>query len=454
MVMWCLSGVVMMYHSYPVLHESDRVRHLTPIVWNGCCKISDEALTDDDSVKELTLEMLAGRPVLQLQSRQASRSIDLFTGRTIGRVSAAQAAEVARSQAEGSLPGAPGLIGLIDYDQWTVSAGSDATHPLYHFGLDDPLGTQVYVSSASGQAVQVTTKRERFWNWVGSVPHWFYFARLRRNASLWSGVVIATSLAGCFLAGIGIYIGMYQWNRRPVGRWTPYRGFNLWHHIAGLAFGVLALSWIVSGLLSINPWGWLEGAGALQDRTLLRGSSVPSGRQVKAALQSFAAAHPLDIASLTVAPLNGAVYFIATSAADQRRRFGADAAPAPLNETDLAHAAEVLGGSGQVPVPQLMMQEDAYYFSHHHDLARLPIYRLILGNGTRYYLDAVSGTLVAKLDDGAKAYRWWHEGLHRMDFTPAMRVRPRWDALMLVLMSGVTLLCVTGTYLGYRRLMK
>jgi len=35
MVMWCLSGVVMMYHGYPVLREGDRLAHLEPIAWNG-----------------------------------------------------------------------------------------------------------------------------------------------------------------------------------------------------------------------------------------------------------------------------------------------------------------------------------------------------------------------------------------------------------------------------------
>jgi hypothetical protein len=41
-----------------------------------------------------------------------------------------------------------------------------------------------------------------------------------------------------------------------------------------------------------------------------------------------------------------------------------------------------------------------------------------------------------------------------MDFSAALRGRPQWDGLMLLLMSGVTALCVTGTYLGYRRLLR
>ena len=62
--------------------------------------------------------------------------------------------------------------------------------------------------------------------------------------------------------------------------------------------------------------------------------------------------------------------------------------------------------------------------------------------------------IVAKQDSQARAYRWLHQGLHRLDFAPALRSRPRWDALMLFLMAGVTVVCVTGAYLGYRRLIR
>src|ERR1700685_996258 len=94
MVMWCLSGVVMMYHSYPDLDEGRRLHNLVPIIWDGCCKISEEALADDESVEELQLEMVAGTPMLQVRGRHVSRVIDLRTGLAIDRVSAAQATQV------------------------------------------------------------------------------------------------------------------------------------------------------------------------------------------------------------------------------------------------------------------------------------------------------------------------------------------------------------------------
>jgi PepSY-associated TM region len=134
----------------------------------------------------------------------------------------------------------------------------------------------------------------------------------------------------------------------------------------------------------------------------------------------------------------------------------ADAAGAPLNDHDLANIAGTLNGGAAAVVPELMTQEDTYHFSHHSGNVPLPVYRLLPrdGSGTRYYVDPVSGELVTKIDRGAQGYRWWHEGLHRMDFTAGLRGRPQWDALMLLLMSGVTALCVTGAYLGFRRLVR
>src|ERR1700722_8983288 len=95
MTMWCVSGVVMMYASYPQLDENSRLHHLTPIRWDNCCKISDRVLTDDDPVSEFQIEMLAGRPVLHLRSGAGSRLIDLTTGSAINGVSLEQAAAVA-----------------------------------------------------------------------------------------------------------------------------------------------------------------------------------------------------------------------------------------------------------------------------------------------------------------------------------------------------------------------
>jgi uncharacterized iron-regulated membrane protein len=445
MVMWCLSGVVMMYVSYPALSETVRLKHLQPIAWHDCCKIAD-ALRADFGPSRIRIEMLDGRPVLF--SGEEVRPIDLSAGTWVEGISAGQAAQVAKSYAAGDSPPPAHLLGLIDRDQWTVSGDFNAARPLYHFRLADEAGTEVYVSSRSGRAVQMTTARERYWNWLGAVPHWLYFTELRQHPKIWSEVVILTSLLGCFLAGVGIYLGIRQLAAQPAGRWSPYVGFNLWHHIAGLIFGVFALTWVLSGLLSMNPWGWLQGGGAQAESAAIEGA--PRSRDLAAALQNLASAHPAAV-SLQAAPLNGERYFIVSGASGERLRLNERGEQAPLRYAELKFLAHALDGGGP-GVPELVTQEDNYYFSHHRKLAVLPVYRLVQASGTRYYLDSVSGMLMAKLDAESRAYRWLHEGLHRLDFAAGLRARPQWDLIMLLLMSGVTTLCVTGAYLGYRRL--
>lgn len=450
MVMWCLSGVVMMYVSYPALAESLRLKRLAPIAWERCCKVPDALRTDAQPAASAEIEMLAGRPVLFLNA-EGTRPIDLTTGAAIEGITAAQAMQVAKDfigAADSSA--APRLLGLIDHDQWTVAGDFHSSRPLYRFAADDSAGTQLYISSITGRAVQITTARERFWNWLGAVPHWLYFGELRRHAWLWSQLVIYASLLGCFLTAIGIYLGVRQMLVQPPGRWSPYVGFNLWHHIAGLVFGVFTLTWVASGLLSMNPWGWLEGESAQAENARIHGRNA-SVVDLAGALQKIADARP-EAVSLKSAPLNSRLYFIAHRSSGEPRRLDDAGSPAALDGADVAFLSRAAAGSAGSAALELLRQEDNYYFSHHREIAALPVYRLILASGTRYYFDSVSGMLAAKQDSDARAYRWLHAGLHRLDFVAPLRSRPLWDALMLALMTGVTVGCVTGAYLGYRRL--
>jgi hypothetical protein len=457
MVVWCLSGVVMMYVGYPQLEEGIRLEHLPAIDWAECSKVGDDSLGDTESVSDFRIEMLGGHPVLQLRAPGRRRLIDLDTGASITRISPQQAGSVAKAFTDGVNQTAPRLIGTVDYDQWTVSGEYGMDRPLYRFGLDDAAGTEIYISSTTGQAVQRTTRGERFWNWLGAVPHWLYFTKLRRNPSVWADIVIVSSLLGCFLVILGIFIGVLQLIRGPKGQLSPYGGLNLWHHMAGLAFGAVTLTWVSSGWLSMNPWGWLEGEGAQRERAALRGVTEFPGRQLKQSLAALARANSRGLVSVKSAPLHGQLYLIAETADGGRRRLDSGGASAPFSEADRVYIVDTLmGKAGDVGRAELLTQEDSYYFAHHREAAELPVYRIVLSDksATRYYLDAISGELLVKADSSARWYRWLHEGAHRMDFTVWLRTRPAWDLTMLLLLFGVTTVCVSGTYLGLRRLLR
>jgi hypothetical protein len=451
MVGWCLTGIVMMYVRYPEVSQADRLQHLRPVDWRGCCVASPASLSDDASVATFQVESLAGRPELHLQyADRSGQLIDLINGRIMAAVSLRNAANVASGYGAGAGP-PPRLLGLISYDQWTVSGEFNRARPLYLFALDDPPGTRVYVSAKTGQVVQVTTAQQRFWNRIGAVPHWLYFSQLRRNAALWTQVVIWTSLAGCFLAVFGIYIGVRQFLRRPAGRWSAYQGVLYWHHLPGLIFGLFALTWVASGLISMNPWGFLDSAASLPALDDLAGPPL-SGTQVKQVLRFLGAASLPQVVAVESTRLWGQPALIVTRTDGTRSRTNTDGGSVPLSPSDWTRIAQTLGGTGAA-TPQLLTEGDSYYYSRPGVAAQFPVYRIILNDAhaTRLYLDPISGAPVDIIDSDGRWYRWLHRGLHTLDFSAATRARPVWDILMLLLLAGVAVISGTGTWMGWRR---
>ena len=434
MLAWCLSGVVMLFVAYPSLPQEERLARLGPIDWAHCCAFGD-AVAPDAKVDAAAIEQFAGRPILRLKLADGGRkTLDLSAGRPIGPVSRLEALAVAEPWA------LPAAVDVVIRDQWTVSGELNRARPFWRIRLADPKDTDLYVSQVSGQVVQRTTATSRFWNWLGAVPHWLYPTILRQDAKLWSQVVIWTSLAGTFLTVVGLYLGLMSW--RPFGdkRLSPFRGLMTWHHLTGLATGVLTLTWVVSGLVSMNPWGFLESPGdPAADRIA---GPPPAFADVRAALEA-AAAHVPTVAQVKLAPFNGQAFVLAGDT-----RLDAAGRPAPLSPADLAAAGRRLGAvAAQGPITT----EDAYYFSHHEPVT-LPAWRVLLADGRRAYLDPRSGALLAEMDARAKGYRWLHQGLHRFDFVPGWRQGPVWAAGVLILLIPVAFGVGTGVWLAWRRI--
>jgi uncharacterized iron-regulated membrane protein len=455
MAVWCLSGVVMMYVPYPQLTEELRTGGLAPVEWKNCCALDAVDIAPDAAVGRFQLESLGERAVLRVTPDVGPlRLIDLATGARIEAVTAAEAVSVAqRFSYSLGVSARPAPLGEVERDQWTVAAAA-RERPFHLFAVNDERNTRLYVSSVSGRAAQVTDGPQRFWNWLGSVPHWIYPTVLRQNAALWSQVVIWTSLVGTFLAATGIYLGIRQFSKQRNGRWaSPYRGFMYWHHVPGLIFGVFALTWVLSGLLSMNPWGLLETQGISEDVRALRGDS-PRWSEVRSLVESMAENMPPDVVSLSEAPFGGQLFAVAVKRDGTRHRLDAMGNEHPLDESALTDAAHRLGARGDARGWELVTHEDDYNYSVGRSEATLPVLRVRAGaeDSTVYYLDPVSGRLLNKIDAGGRAYRWWHSGLHQLDFTAGMRTSAFRNFLMLPLLLGAALVASTGAWLGIRRL--
>jgi hypothetical protein len=157
--------------------------------------------------------------------------------------------------------------------------------------------------------------------------------------------------------------------------------------------------------------------------------------------------------SLTTAPLAGKLFWLLTSADGAVTRLDASGNVAPLSEQELDEAAERVVGASGISKRGMLNEEDAYYFSHHNEVA-LPVYRIIANDAenTRYYLDATSGALLQRADSTSRWHRWLFAGLHRLDFAAWLRTRPVWDIIVITLMLGGLAGSATGVYLAVRRI--
>ena len=63
--LWCLSGFVMMYVQYPDLNEREYLAGLQTLDTSTCCIADENVLEQLAGINEISVEMLAGLPVLR-----------------------------------------------------------------------------------------------------------------------------------------------------------------------------------------------------------------------------------------------------------------------------------------------------------------------------------------------------------------------------------------------------
>ena len=461
MTLWCLSGFVMMYQGFPATSAEERLAGLAPLAIPAELSLEKLPFADDQPMADFRIERRGDRLLFRggggggpsREGRRGTRgagAIDIVTGKPAAPLTVEEVRAVALRFAAGnglSPTEAARVEQMGRLDQWTIQSFERA-QPVYHVRLGDAAGSELYISGKSGEVIQDTNRQERVLSWLGAIPHWLYPTVLRRNGQLWTQLVIWSAVIGTFLTATGLYIGIGRWQQaRTRGRQSPYRGLWFWHHMAGLFFGVLTLTWVVSGLLTMNPWGLLEGRPPVQREAL---TGEPSWADVKAAITAWQlnGAEQAGAVQLSAAPLGNRPYLISTSASAEAARFGPDGHPASLSEADVRAAAAGL------PVSDIALLQagDAYHYAFK-EKTLAPAWRISLSDAerTRIYIDAETGKVGRIMGASGRASRWLRNGLHSLDFLPK---RPVWDGVTLLLLAGVTMVCATGSWMGLRRLQR
>jgi len=128
MLVWFLSGIVMMYVHYPHISEKERLRTLEPISWQACCRFGENVIGEHAQVLLAEVENRAGEPVLRIRSADdLDTVVDLVRGTPI-QIDADRARAIALAAAQRIIGRPSPLIDAdqIDGDQWTIGLAAAA----------------------------------------------------------------------------------------------------------------------------------------------------------------------------------------------------------------------------------------------------------------------------------------------------------------------------------------
>ncbi|MBT9495429.1 MAG: PepSY domain-containing protein [Paucibacter sp.] len=453
-LLWLLSGLVMLFVARPELSGAERQRSLAPLQASAVLKLPGSA-------DGLRLQQQLGRPVFLLQTGKVVQAVDGLSGQPRAPLDEAQARQLAAEYAE-RLTGGPLRISgleLLARDQWTVYGRFDAQRPLYRVELDGAAGLELYIGQRSGELLLDTTRWERGWNWLGSVTHWLYFTPLRARPALWRQVVLWSSGVAFAMCALGAVLGLQRLRLRrryASGSVSPYRErWRRWHHLLGLGGGLFLLTWLFSGWLSMGPGGWPGGGGggaAAQQQQRWRGAELrPEAWTLPADLSGMVElaglrfqGRPLWLASAAAAPSR----LLST----QGQNTQGQVLPGGLSEAELLAAGQALRPELTVRAAAWLHQADSYYYPLRHHPREFPVYRVEFSDDSLYYLDPRLARVALRLDAAGRWSRWLFDGLHKFDFPPIATHGLARDGLIIALSLLGLALAAAGSLLGWRRL--
>ncbi|MBV8904776.1 MAG: hypothetical protein JOZ22_14175 [Acidobacteriia bacterium] len=390
--------------------------------------------------------------------------------------------------------------------------------PLHRIAMNDPAGTEYYISDKSNDIVQRTDRRGRILAISGYVLHNLFFFRQR---SWWTSLLDFIAWTAMLMAVTGIAVGIWRVALKPRFRhkgvlsYTPYSGWMKWHHYAGLIFGLLSISWILSGMIPISTFpisGWAEvskrvesnGDGFIMGNPVISPRSTITKDMARAITGGRLNLQPVKVESLrnalakiqeNFAPkeveliqFRGEPYFIAYQPPTTKE--GADhwttnnsinsvnlpqdnphlfvSINHPENGVMASFSKEVMEAAAREAMPgvpvidrEWLTHYDNYYhqtttsfeLGRHKPAYVLPVLRVRYNDENRTWLYFTpSLAQMVKFDKRDRANRWIYYGLHAMDWPGLFNRRPLWDVVTMALLAGLAAISITTLLPAYRRL--
>lgn len=454
-LMWFLSGFVMLYHGFPYISLQERYNQMTDINTYSTINYTDSLIACSLNKNELaTLQVNSyfgnTRLIETFADSQQQQIITSEGAKSITPPTFAQIHHMAKKWSKTKITRVDTLYHL---EQWIPWANYYKDMPIYKFYFEDT--KQLYVSSLTGEPLQLSNQSQRFWAWVGAIPHWIYFTQLRQHASTWRSVVGIIAGIGCIMTLSGIIIGIRSYIKTPRRKRiirSPYKKQAYkWHHITGLIFGMFVFTFIFSGMMSVTNVPQLlvkvhrpELASNIYRTTPLK--NTPHIASYKQILQKY----PNQVKEIKWTNLaNIPLYH--TIIGDSLIIFDASTPniqPLKLTEQHL-HSLMDTYNNIDYRIDTLSRYDNYYGRIGREDQYPLPVYKISVNDADQstYYIQPHTGN-IHYYNANTKARHWSYQVLHRFALAYFIQHNTPRLILMWVVLIGGTIISATGVWLS------
>lgn len=451
-LIWFLSGFVMMYKSFPKINHTDILNLEVNHTLDASNFLAPKKVFNADgvdSISDFRIKYLLDSPVYELTNLDGTILSKYAKSGEFINVDGKYAGKLAIKAI--NIKDSFKIETLKDLDQWVPRTNFLKHLPIYIVKFNDTNSTRVYVSSLNGDILSLTTNSDRFWAWVGAIPHWIYFKNIRIHTDFWALLVIWLSALGFLMALTGIITGLVRYKKKPKANFKRFKNkwYNL-HYYFGLIFGLFVCTWVFSGLMSMSPFDWAPSTQLnKQEKLTWQGGSFTLHSFSDSNWSSFVEnMNDVDCKEIDFSLFNKQLF--AKIYSNNKPEL------VPLNSSksipkikDYKTILKSLNQSDSIVSSIVLNNYDNYYYSRHNDKV-LPVIRITTNSDLAYYINPNSTEVLYKCANKNRIQRWLYNGLHSLDFSFLISNGLLWDIVVLFLMLGGTVVSVTATGLGIK----
>jgi len=228
-----------------------------------------------------------------------------------------------------------------------------------------------------------------------------------------------------------------------------------WHHFTGLAFGVFAVTWVFSGLLSMNPGDFNPPRTPSKAETLVLPGKHFTPEDFSVPTFAHLGAHAVE-AEFFHSDSQPYLKITSRDSASRVVYAGAEATEHAIDTDKLYSKLGQLKPDAALERVETLTRYDNYYYSRRPELGGrvLPVIRARFNDDARtwFHIDPQTGQVLERSTRANRVYRWLYNGLHSFDILWLWERRPLWDIVVITFSLGGMALSVIGVVIGIKRL--